>query len=116
MAIIITEECINCGACEPECPNNAIYEGGIEWAMEDGTTLKGEYTLETGKSVSVKEKQTPISDELYYIVPEKCTECVGFHEEPQCAAVCPVDCCVPDPDREESEDILLERKSNLHLE
>lgn len=116
MAIIITEECINCGACEPECPNNAIYEGGIEWAMEDGTTLSGEYTLETGKSVSVEEKQIPISDELYYIVPEKCTECVGFHEEPQCAAVCPVDCCVPDPDREESEDILLERKSNLHLE
>ena len=27
MAIIITDECINCGACEPECPNNAIYEG-----------------------------------------------------------------------------------------
>ncbi|MEC5165361.1 NAD-dependent dihydropyrimidine dehydrogenase PreA subunit [Flavobacterium sp. PL11] len=30
MAIIITDECINCGACEPECPNNAIYEGGDE--------------------------------------------------------------------------------------
>ena len=28
MAITITDECINCGACEPECPNNAIYEGG----------------------------------------------------------------------------------------
>ena len=28
MAIKITDECINCGACEPECPNNAIYEGG----------------------------------------------------------------------------------------
>ena len=27
MAIIITDECINCGACEPECPNTAIYEG-----------------------------------------------------------------------------------------
>ncbi|MFO0398762.1 MAG: 4Fe-4S binding protein, partial [Sphingobacteriia bacterium] len=26
MAIIITQECINCGACEPECPNTAIYE------------------------------------------------------------------------------------------
>ena len=26
MAIKITDECINCGACEPECPNNAIYE------------------------------------------------------------------------------------------
>jgi NAD-dependent dihydropyrimidine dehydrogenase PreA subunit len=25
MAIKITDECINCGACEPECPNNAIY-------------------------------------------------------------------------------------------
>ena len=32
MAIKITDECINCGACEPECPNNAIYEGGVEWA------------------------------------------------------------------------------------
>ena len=27
---------------------------------------------------------------------DKCTECKGFHEEPQCAAVCPVECCVPD--------------------
>jgi len=30
MAIIITEECINCGACEPECPNTAIYEAAYE--------------------------------------------------------------------------------------
>lgn len=29
MAIIITDECINCGACEPECPNNAIYEEAL---------------------------------------------------------------------------------------
>src|SRR3954453_24221577 len=27
MATMITEECINCGACEPECPNEAISEG-----------------------------------------------------------------------------------------
>jgi len=27
MAYKITEECISCGACEPECPNNAISEG-----------------------------------------------------------------------------------------
>ena len=26
MAIMITDECINCGACEPECPNTAIYD------------------------------------------------------------------------------------------
>ena len=31
MAIIITDECINCGACEPECPNTAIYEGAFDW-------------------------------------------------------------------------------------
>ena len=40
--------------------------------------------------------QEPVSDEYYFIAPDKCTECIGFHEEPQCAAVCPVDCCVPD--------------------
>ena len=39
MAIKITEECINCGACEPECPNHAIYEGGTEWSIADGTTV-----------------------------------------------------------------------------
>jgi len=27
MAYIITDECISCGACEPECPNQAITEG-----------------------------------------------------------------------------------------
>jgi len=27
MALIITDECINCDVCEPECPNGAIYEG-----------------------------------------------------------------------------------------
>ena len=27
MATTITEECINCGACEPECPNGAISQG-----------------------------------------------------------------------------------------
>lgn len=27
MALLINEECINCGACEPECPNEAITMG-----------------------------------------------------------------------------------------
>lgn len=27
MALKITDECINCDVCEPECPNNAIYQG-----------------------------------------------------------------------------------------
>ena len=115
MAIFITDECINCGACEPECPNNAIYEGGIEWAISDGTGVKGAYVLEDGKRVQAADKHYPIHEELYYIVPDKCTECKGFHEEPQCAAVCPVDCCIPDPDRMETEEELLARKARLHL-
>lgn len=115
MAIRITDECINCGACEPECPNNAIYEGGIEWAMSDGTNLTGNFTLEEGKIVPVTEKQKPIDEEFYFIVPDKCTECQGFHEEPQCAAVCPVDCCIPDEERVETEEELLAKKENLHL-
>ncbi len=114
MAIMITDECINCGACEPECPNTAIYEGGVEWKWADGTDLN-EIELEDGSSVDAKEIQEPVSDEFYYIVPGKCTECTGFHEEPQCAAVCPVDCCVPDPDYVETEDELLAKKEWLHL-
>jgi ferredoxin len=115
MAIKITEECINCGACEPECPNNAIYEGGAEWRFSDGTSLNGAFTSATGLTVDANEPQTPKSMDLYYIVTDKCTECVGFHDEPQCAAVCPVDCCVDDEDHRETEEQLLEKKSALHL-
>ena len=115
MAIMITDECINCGACEPECPNNAIYEGGVQWAISDGSSVTGTYVLEDGQEVDVDAQQAPVSDDFYYIVPDKCTECVWFHEEPQCAAVCPVDCGVPDPERVESEAVLLERKDRLHL-
>lgn len=114
MAIIITEECINCGACEPECPNNAIYEGGVEWSFSEGTNVSGTINLLDGREVDADSMNEPISDDFYYIVPDKCTECTGFHEEPQCAAVCPVDCCVPDPDHEETEDVLQARKDLLH--
>lgn len=116
MAIIITDDCINCGACEPECPNTAIYEGADDWRYKDGTSLKGKIVLPDGTEVDADEAQTPISDEIYYIVPSKCTECKGFHEEPQCAAVCPVDCCVPDDSHVEDEETLLNRQVFLHNE
>jgi ferredoxin len=115
MAIKITEECINCGACEPECPNNAIYEGGIEWKLSDGTSLSGSFQLMNGSSIGADENQAPVSNDVYYIVTDKCTECVGFHDEPQCAAVCPVDCCVDDEDHRESKEELLLKKEKLHL-
>ena len=82
MATTITQDCINCGACEPECPNGAISQG----------------------------------EEIFLIDPILCTECVGFHEREACAAVCPVDCCLPDVGRVESEAELLARARALHPE
>ncbi len=41
---------------------------------------------------------TPLAEDIYYIVPGKCTECVGFFDHEECAAACPVDCCIPDPE------------------
>jgi len=95
MATIITQECINCGACEPECPNTAIYQGGVEFEHEGN-------------------KLAALQADIFYIVPEKCTECVGFYDYEACAAVCPVDCCVPDPARPESENVLFVRAKALH--
>lgn len=98
MALLINEECINCGACEPECPNTAIYEGGINWQLNG-------------------DSNAPISEDYFYIVPDKCTECVGFHDEPQCMAVCPVDCIIKDPDHLENREELLIKKEQLdHIE
>lgn len=68
MALLITDECINCDVCEPECPNGAISQG----------------------------------EEIYVIEPKLCTECVGHFETPQCVEVCPVECIIPDPHRQES--------------
>lgn len=116
MAIKITDECINCGACEPECPNNAIYEGAVEWRFSEGTSLSGELITGGGDRYRADDPQKPLSEEVYYIVTDKCTECVGFHDEPQCAAVCPVDCCVPDEAHVENKKELLAKKAFLHAE
>ena len=115
MAIMITDECINCGACEPECPNNAIYEGGATWTFSDGTGFKGRGEHPVSGVVEAEEEHEAVNPDLYYIVSDKCTECVGFHDEPQCAAVCPVDCCVDDPGHRESEEDLLAKKAFMHL-
>jgi len=34
MAYKITDECISCGACEPECPNQAISEGDKTYVID----------------------------------------------------------------------------------
>jgi ferredoxin len=34
MALLITNQCINCDVCEPECPNQAIYEGAEHYEID----------------------------------------------------------------------------------
>jgi ferredoxin len=72
MALYITDDCINCDVCEPECPNQAIFLGPL----------------------------------IYQIDPDKCTECVGHFNEPQCQQVCPVACIPLDPAHPESRTVL----------
>jgi len=114
MAIIITDACINCGACETECPNNAIYEPSENWKFSDGNKLEGNLILPNGKKINANTSQEPVEDDFYFIVTDKCTECKGFFNEPQCAAVCPVDCCVPDENQKETEEELLAKQQFLH--
>ena len=83
MALMITDECINCDVCEPACPNGAISMGEL----------------------------------IYQIDPDKCTECVGHFDEPQCQQLCPVACIPIDPQHQETPSqlqakfILLQEKS-----
>jgi len=52
--------------------------------------------------------------DLFVIAPDKCTECVGFFNTQQCAAVCPVDSCVADPDHKETKEQLLAKFAKLN--
>ena len=94
MAVKITEECIACNACEAECPNTAIYSAGEFWHYGE-------------------DKNEALSDELTYIVPQKCTECVGFYDEPQCIEACPTEAIVMDPDNQETHEELMAKKEKL---
>lgn len=39
MAYVITEECISCGTCEPECPVEAISEGDTQYVIDADTCI-----------------------------------------------------------------------------
>ena len=70
--LFITEDCINCRACDTICPTRAIYPGGKDFELNG------------------KKYKAPVED-YYYIVPEKCNLCEGIHDEPECVVVCPMD-------------------------
>ena len=95
MPIKIIDDCISCGACQAECPNEAIYEGGVDWE------LKGE-------------THPALCDDHFYVATDKCTECVGFFDEPQCMTVCPTESTVKDESVVMSKEELLARKEALH--
>lgn len=65
MAVLITEECINCDACLLECPVAAILDDSNE--------------------------KNPHNSERYYVKPESCVECVGHADMPRCAEACPTE-------------------------
>ena len=99
MALMINNNCIACDACLPACPNQAIFD-------------KRSAAEERGYQVGVGQG---VDNSIYVITHERCTECVGHFDEPQCASVCPIgDCCVPDPVRPESQETLLARAERLH--
>lgn len=62
MALEIIESCVNCYACEPLCPNEAIY----------------------------------FAKPHFLIDPDKCTECLGDHDDAQCSSICPIEGAIVD--------------------
>lgn len=71
MSMVITDDCINCGACAVECPAESIFE--------------------PAESYCVNEKYfSPISREHFFIVTEICDECAGFIKV-KCISICPMD-------------------------
>ena len=96
MALMITDECIDCNACEVECPNNSIYNAGVTWDYNG-------------------EEHEALNTDHTYIAYEKCTECIGFYDEPQCVPACPSEAIVPDPDHQLNREELLAKKEHLDL-
>jgi len=81
MAMVIVDTCINCGNCEPTCPNQAISAG----------------------------------ENIYVVNHERCTECVGAFDKPQCVEACPIsDCITVDPAFTEPQEVLMARYQALH--
>lgn len=62
MALEIVASCVNCWACQPLCPNDAIIEATPHFLIER----------------------------------DRCTECLGDHADPQCAAICPIEGAIVD--------------------
>ncbi len=50
---------------------------------------------------------------IYDIEPERCTECIGHFDQPQCIEVCPIECIISDPEHREDNDSLLAKFNQI---
>lgn len=66
MAVFISDSCISCNACLIECPTQSITDN----------------------------ENHPDSKNIYFVIYDTCTECIGFHEQPICAEECPTNGCI----------------------
>jgi len=103
--VTLTHSILEPNGLKIETPAGNIFHTG-DWKCDPNPLV--------GEKVNSEAENNPIADDIFFIVPNKCTECVGFHEEPQCAAVCPVDCCIPDENNVETEDQLLTKQKFMH--
>lgn len=100
MSLIITDDCINCSACETECPVRAIFPKS-EDNDTSGLFINNNYI-----------NNCFISESHYYINAGKCNECAGYYSLPRCNMVCPVSCCLTEDDFFEEEHIRVKVKPN----
>jgi formate hydrogenlyase subunit 6/NADH:ubiquinone oxidoreductase subunit I len=75
ISLLITDDCINCKACDTICPTNAIYPGGKDYKLNN------------------KKHKAPVKD-YYYIVTEKCNFCEEVYAAPECVSICPMDAII----------------------
>ena len=66
MAVRITDVCISCDACLDECPTQSIVDAD----------------------------ENPTGEDIYYVNPETCTECIGDNASPACQEACPTEDCI----------------------
>ncbi len=62
MAYKITEECISCGACEPECPNVAISEGEVIYVIDPSKCTECLGSYESSRCADVCPVDTCVPD------------------------------------------------------
>jgi len=63
MAYKITEDCISCGACAPECPNQAIREGESVYVIDPDKCTECVGSFSSSKCAEVCPVEAPKPDE-----------------------------------------------------